>query len=101
MEPRGDKLRDEDENPALRRQQDIDRALAKKEWSLNEWARQAGVDRSTVYRYYKGHTRPQPRNLAKMLNVLDLTEAERRALEVTRVPNDIQATRVPSPGTQP
>ncbi len=62
------------------RQRVIDAALARKEWSKGDWAERAGVDRSTVYRFYNGKTNLQQATRAKMLNVLGLSEEEKAKL---------------------
>jgi transcriptional regulator with XRE-family HTH domain len=51
-------------------------ARHKKHWSLDEAAAQIGVERSTLRRWEKGKTTPQPMHLRKLCEVYGLTAQE-------------------------
>lgn len=54
----------------------LSRARQKKFWTLEEAAERLNIDKSTLQRWEKGTSSPQPINLQKLCNIYDATLAE-------------------------
>jgi hypothetical protein len=55
-------------------------AMHRKNWSIEDLARQARLDRTTLYRTKSGSTSPHPKTVARLANALALTDEERHTL---------------------
>ncbi len=64
-------------------------ARLKKHWTLEEAAAELGVDRSTLLRWEKGKTTPQPMHVRKLCEIYGLTAQE---LGLEDDPGEVQST---------